>query len=199
MEEKIKWAANVLLVDVALLNETVNSLRRMLQERLGHSIPSLDLPAWLSYLALDAGLKEGDNEVQVVLIHDGQVRALEGCEPADLRSLQGMACRTPLGEFAFHCVTPEGIVSVEELFLDLVTLALDSAGAQCLALLPAPMRYDDKLKEVLQKFSEEKGAEESNRVIWFGLAPVCDGAALCRHDSVFYSLAQAWGIRSDQL
>ena len=79
-------------------------IKSFLGERLGRTLPDVDLPAWLSYLALDAGLREGDNEIQVLLVHGGEVSALPHCRPADLKELDGVACRTPLGEFAFSRV-----------------------------------------------------------------------------------------------
>ena len=58
MEDKIKFPANVILIDVAFLNEVVYGAKNFLEGKLGRKLPDVDLPAWLSYLALDAGLRE---------------------------------------------------------------------------------------------------------------------------------------------
>ena len=76
MENNVKFSKNVILVDVSFLDETVSDIKSFLGERLGRTLPDVDLPAWLSYLALDAGLREGDNEIQVLLVHGGEVSAL---------------------------------------------------------------------------------------------------------------------------
>ena len=69
MEDKIKFPANVILIDVAFLNEVVYGAKNFLEGKLGRKLPDVDLPAWLSYLALDAGLREQENEVEVLLVH----------------------------------------------------------------------------------------------------------------------------------
>ena len=62
MEDKIKFPANVILIDVAFLNEVVYGAKNFLEGKLGRKLPDVDLPAWLSYLALDAGLREQENQ-----------------------------------------------------------------------------------------------------------------------------------------
>ena len=48
MEDKIKFPANVILIDVAFLNEVVNGAKNFLEGKLGRKLPDVDLPAWLS-------------------------------------------------------------------------------------------------------------------------------------------------------
>ena len=99
MEDKIKFPANVILIDVAFLNEVVYGAKNFLEGKLGRKLPDVDLPAWLSYLALDAGLREQENEVEVLLVHTPAADVLKCCEPSDVNKLNHQACRTPLGEF----------------------------------------------------------------------------------------------------
>lgn len=158
----------------------------------------LILPAWLSYLALDAGLREQENEVEVLLVHTPAADVLKCCEPSDVNKLNHQACRTPLGEFAFSSVTSSGLVSTEELFLDLMNLALDSADVKCLMLLPFHQVYGNGVEEKLAGFFKDKSEEERGKVVYFiteePLSPV-----YCRLEPVFYSLAHAFGIKSDEL
>lgn len=158
----------------------------------------VDLPAWLSYLALDAGLREQENEVEVLLVHTPAADVLKCCEPSDVNKLNHQACRTPLGEFAFSSVTSSGLVSTEELFLDLMNLALDSADVKCLMLLPFHQVYGNGVEEKLAGFFKDKSEEERGKVVYFiteePLSPV-----YCRLEPVFYSLAHAFGIKSDEL
>ena len=198
MDDKIKFSPNVLLIDVTFINEIVATSRRVLGERLGRELPELDLPAWLTYLVLDAGLREGDNEIQVLLVHEAETHRLSGCQPHDLESLNGMACRTPLGEFQFSCVTPADIATREELFLDLMTLAQDSADVQCLALLPYHPEYGQKMEEELVKLLKEKEAEECRKVFYFTLSQPSSEWKF-RTDFVTFSLLKAFGISPEEL
>lgn len=158
----------------------------------------LILPAWLSYLALDAGLREQENEVEVLLVHTPAADVLKCCEPSDVNRLNHQACRTPLGEFTFSSVTSSGLVSTEELFLDLMNLALDSADVKCLMLLPFHQVYGNGVEEKLAGFFKDKNEEERGKAVYFiteePLSPV-----YCRLEPVFYSLAHAFGIKSDEL
>lgn len=200
MEKNIKFSANVILVDVSFLNETVSDIKDFLGERLGRALPGVDLPAWLSYLALDAGLREGDNEIQVLLVHDGGAAALPHCQPSDLKELDGMACRTPLGEFAFSCVTAADITTSADLFLDLMNLALDSADVKRLALVPFHRLYADRVEEGLRKFFDKKGKKEEagcQAVYFMMAAPQTPVPCVC--DSVLYSLSHVLGIQPEEL
>lgn len=198
MNEQIKFSPNVLLIDVSFINQFVAASKQMLSERLGRTLPDLDLPAWLTYLALDAGLREGDNEVQVLLVHDASTRRLQACQPADLESLNGMACRTPLGEFLFSCVTPADIATREELFLDLMTLAQDSADVQCLGLLPSHPEYGRKMEEELTKLLADKDAEACRKVLYFTLSQPSPEWKF-RTDFATFSLLKAFGVKAEEL
>ncbi len=86
----------------------------------------------------------------------------------------------------------------EELFLDLMNLALDSADVKCLMLLPFHQVYGNGVEEKLAGFFKDKNEEERGKAVYFiteePLSPV-----YCRLEPVFYSLAHAFGIKSDEL
>ena len=198
MEDKIKFPANVVLMDVAFLNEVVYGAKRVLESRLGRKLSDIDLPAWLSCLALDAGLREEENEVEVLLVHTPATNVLKGCEPSEVDELNSRACRTPLGEFAFSSVTSSGLVSTEALYLDLMNLALDCADVKCLMLLPFHREYGDRVEERLAHFFKEKSEEERGRAVYFTLEEPAN-PVYCRREPVIYSLAHAFGIKPGEL
>lgn len=198
MEDKVKFSENVILIDVAFLNEIVYSAKKVLSSKLGRELPDVDFPTWLSYLALDAGLREGDNEIQVLLVRDGGSGELNCCIPSDLDKLNGMACRTPLGEFMFASISAEGIVSCENLYLDLMNLALDSAEVNRLMLIPFHPLYAEKVEEALSKFFKGKSEEECKKAVYFALEKPLK-PVFCSCDSIIYSIARAFGIKSDEL
>lgn len=196
MENKVKFSENVFLIDAIYLKEVAGAIQQFMGMKVGRALPNMDLAAWLTYLALDAGIGEGENEIQIILVHDEETRNLTGCEPSDLRTLQGMACRTSVGEFSFACVPTAELVSCGDLFLDLTTLALDSADVKRLVLLPAQSSYGQKLCDVLNKFCKEK-EDERDKAVLFALENA-DMPVAFRWDSPAYSMARAFGLRSDE-
>ncbi len=143
-------------------------VQELLEGKLGRKLPDVDLPAWLSYLALDAGLREQENEVEVLLVHTPAADVLKCCEPSDVNKLNHQACRTPLGEFAFSSVTSSGLVSTEELFLDLMNLALDSADVKCLMLLPFHQVYGNGVEKLAGFFKDKNEEERGKAVLHYG-------------------------------
>lgn len=198
MDDKIKFPANVILIDVAFLNEVVYGVKTFLEGELGRKLPDVDLPAWLSYLALDAGLREQENEVEVLLVHTPEADVLKCCEPCDVNKLNHQACRTPLGEFVFSSVTSSGLVSTEELFLDLMNLALDSAEVKCLMPVPFHQAYGDRVEEKLADFFKDKKEEERGKAVYFAMKEPQEPVHCC-WEPVFFSLAHVFGIKSGEL
>lgn len=197
MEQKVEFSKNVLLIDAAFVNGFVASARQSLSEHLGRELPLIDLPTWLACLTLDAGLVQGENEVQVIWVHDEATRELSGCEPGELPSLNGMACRTPMGEFLFSCVTPAGITGCGDLFVDLTAIALDAAGVECLMLLPYEQAYGDYFYGELGRLLAGK-EEAAGKVACFGVQFETRPAKF-RRVPVIGPLVYAWGLRSDAL
>lgn len=198
MEDCTKFSENVMLIDVAFLNEIVRNVKDVLGTRLGRELPPVDLPAWLSYLALDAGLRAGDNKMEVIWVRDRDSHVLDACEPSDLERLDRMACRTPLGEFRFSSASSSGMVSTGELYLDLMDFALDDVGVKCLVLLPFHPAYGDKVEEKLGKSFKDKPEEERSKAVYFTLKEPLRPVH-CQHEPVFYSLAHAFGVNPDEL
>ena len=79
-----------------------------------------------------------------------------------------------------------------------MNLALDSADVKCLMLLPFHQVYGNRVEEKLAGFFKDKNEEERGKAVYFiteePLSPV-----YCRLEPVFYSLAHAFGIKSDEL
>lgn len=198
MEEKTKFSENVILIDVAFLNEVVCDAQKFLGAKLGRQLPNIDLPAWLSYLSLDAGLRGDKNEIQVLLLHDEGVHELRCCEPSELTSLNGMACRTSLGEFAFACINPAGMTSCENMYLDLMNLVLDSVDVKHLMLVPLHSLYGDRVEDGLREFFKDKSKEECDKAMYFVMEKP-SSMVPSRCDFITYSLLQALGIKSYEL
>lgn len=194
----MNFAENVILIDVAFINEIVSNSRSFLERKIGRTLPPVDLVGWLECLALDAGIQTGDNEIQIILVHDEASHTLKCCEPSELDNLDGKACRTRVGEMAFHCVTPARITNPEELFLDLMTLALDAKEVKRLLLVPFQPLYGDRVEDGLRKFFRGKEEKEWDKATYFTMEEPVEPAGF-RWELVFFSLGHALGIKPDEL
>ena len=131
MAEDVKFAENVILVDVAYFNDVVKDLKRYFELQLGRPLQNIYVEEWASYLALDSGVRDKENNIGVLFVHDGQTDKLLHCDPADLnKDLNGVGFTNQLGEFSFTSVSSEGLVSRANLYLDLLNIALDSADVK---------------------------------------------------------------------
>lgn len=63
--EQTKWAPNVVLVDADYLDNVAFDLTVNFERMIGRRIEQADLCHWIDCIALDSGLRPGDNEVQV--------------------------------------------------------------------------------------------------------------------------------------
>ena len=95
---RIKLSETVMVIDVAYLNFVINDLKKYFEPLLGRSLQTVDLALFTMYLAMDAGVKGSDNDVQILLVYDEQSGKLEHCLPSDLKSeLDGVAFKASLG------------------------------------------------------------------------------------------------------
>lgn len=194
----ITFAQNVLLLDVTCINETVYGAKRFLGERLGRKLPDTNLVDWLICLGLDAGLRGEENEVQVLLVADEDAHWLKECEPADLSELDGNACRTSLGEYAFSVVPSAGMVSRAALFNELVQLALDAKEVERLMVVPRFSEYGQELAKTFHDFCEDKELDQADKALCF-LMEEPEGVLRCRTDLATYSLLHIWGVSPEDL
>ena len=76
---------------------------------LGRRIPQADIARWIDCVALDGGIREGEHETQVVLIHQKGKLGLENFVPSAYKELDGKAFKDHLGEFAINAYPIEQI------------------------------------------------------------------------------------------
>lgn len=199
MAENIKFAENVILVDVSYFNDVVKDLKRYFEMQLGRQLQDIYVEEWASFLALDAGVRDKGNDIQVLFVHDEQTNELLHCDPADLKKdLNGVGFTNPLGELSFTSVSSEGLVSRANLYLDLLAIALNSADVKRLMLVPFFSDYGAKLLELLKEDLNDADAEKDSEVYLFTMdkpaAPLT-----CKWDLLGYSLIRALGIKAEEL
>lgn len=200
-DAKIKLSETVMIIDVAYLNFVINDLKKYFEPLLGRSLQTVDLALLTMYLAMDAGMKEGDNEVQILLVYDEHSVKLEHCLPSDLKNeLDGVAFKSPLGEFCFMAVPSESFVSRGELYLDLLQIVLNAAEVKKLVVIPFNEEYGEEVGNVLKEFAAgDAGSKENVKdIVCFRMEEPAVPAA-CHWEMLGYPLMSALGIKSEDL
>ena len=75
--QNIRWSENVILVDADYVDKVAFNLIVNFERMLGRRIPQADLAKWMDCVALDGGIRPGENEILVVLIHQKDKTKLE--------------------------------------------------------------------------------------------------------------------------
>lgn len=189
---QIKLAETVVLIDAAFLNFVITDIKGYFEETLHRSLQEIDLSMLATYITLDAGITEGKNEVQFLFVYDKESSRLQYCQPSDLQEeLNGVAFQSPYGEYSFASVPSEGMVSREDLFLDLLSIVSDSADVKRMIVISFNEEYGKKVTDALH---EVKGKE----VIQFRMnepeLPVD-----YKWDMLAFPVMQALGIKAEEL
>ena len=193
MEEKIKLPENVMLIDVAFLNSSIQDLRAYFEEILHRELQVIDLSQLICFFALDADYKEeSTSSTQVLMVYDSNSTTLEHCTPSDLKSqLDGAAFNSQWGEFAFASVPTADMTNRGDLFADLLQITLNSSDVKRVIVLSFNDEYGDEITPLLQK-------EHGKEVIQFRMQE-SDQPLDYRWELLPYPIMQALGIRGDEL
>ena len=98
-----QWSENVIIADADFVDKVAFDLIVNFERMLMRRVPKADLARWIDCIALDGGIREGENEVQVVLIHNKENTELENFTPAHYKEeLDGKAFKDHLGEFSIY-------------------------------------------------------------------------------------------------
>lgn len=189
---QIKLSETVVLIDAAFLNFVITDMKGYFEKTLQRSLQEIDLSILTTYLTLDAGITEGKNEVQFLFVYDKQSSSLAFCHPSDLeKELNGVAFQSPYGEYSFASVPSEGMVSREDLFVDMLTIVADSADVKKMIVVSFNEEYGERVTDIL---SEVKGKE----IIQFRMNEP-DSPVNYKWDMLAFPIMQALGIRADEL
>lgn len=191
---KANWSENVVIVDADYVDRVAFDLIVNFERMIGRRIPKADLAKWIDCVALDGGLREGEHDTQVVLIHDKKQAALDNFMPANYDDeLNGKAFKDHLGEFTVSSFPVEDITTATDFFLDTVAMVCAQKEVKRVMIIPdAENRtlYAD-LRHTLQRVDDEK------RITVFAMQPMEGGNF--RQEILGYSLMNALGIRAEEL
>ena len=191
--QETRWSENVILVDADYVDKVAFNLIVNFERMLGRRIPQADIARWIDCVALDGGIREGEHETQVVLIHQKGKLGLENFVPSAYKELDGKAFKDHLGEFAINAYPIEQIAG-EDFFtevLELVTAQKEVKRVMVIPNLEEETIYN-KVREALRQVDDEE-----KRVTLFAMQPLTGGNY--RQEILGYSLMAALGIRADEI
>ena len=190
--ENVRWSENVIVVDADYVDSVAFNLIVNFERMIGRRIPPADMARWVDCVALDGGLRQGDHETQVVLLHAKGKRAMENFTPADYSTqLDGKAFKGNLGEFVFGAYPVESLVSKEEFLVDVVSLVCNQKEVKRVMVVPDVDKCYDMLRHALRHVDDDK------RVTLFAMQPLTGGNF--RQEILGYSLMSALGIKADEI
>ena len=190
--EKQQWSENVIIADADYVDKVAFNLIVNFERMLGRRIPQADMPRWVDCIALDGGLRQGDNTTQVLLVHDKGNETMENFKPSRLTDeLDGKAFKDNLGEFLFSALSVEDMVDKEHLFCDSLMHICSQKEVKRVMVVPNAEKYLDGVKRALKNVDDDK------RVTVFAMQPIQGGNF--RQEILGYSLMNALGIRGEEI
>ena len=191
MEER-KLSENIILVDADYIDKVAFNLIVNFERMIGRRIPNADMARWTDCVALDGGIREGDNEVQVILIHNKDTHRLENFTPSDLSTeLDGKAFKDNIGEFLFSAIPVEEMVDKEHLFCDSLMNICSQPEVKRVMVIPDSEEYYDGVRRALKDVDDDK------RITVFAMQPMPGGNF--RQEILGYSLMNALGIKGEEI
>jgi len=191
-----KWSENVILVDADYIDKVAFHLIVYFERMLGRQIPKANMALWADCVALDGGLRQGDNLTQVVLIHSKDKKQLDHFAPSDFAAeLTGKAFKDHLGEFVFDSYqAEEELVGYADFFVD--ALRMITAQKEVKRIMVIPNAGDDyiynKVRETLNSLDDD-----SKKITVFAMQPMPGGNF--RQEILGYSLMAALKIKSEEI
>lgn len=188
----VKWCDNVIIADGDYIDKVAFDLIVNFERMIERRIPQADMARWIDCVALDGGLREGDNVTQVILIHDRKNGRLENFKPSIYaEELDGKAFRDNLGEFVISALSPEDMATKEHFFTETVEIVCNHKDVKRVMIVPDAERMYDDVRHALRRVDEDK------RVTVFAMQPMQGGNF--RQEILGYSLMNALGIRAEEL
>ena len=192
----IKWTENVIIADADYIDKVAFDLIVNFERMINRRIQPADMAQWAVCIALDGGLREGEHETQVVLIHDKQKMAMQNFRPANFeKDLNAQAFKDEkLGEFIISSYpTEEKMVGKDDFLVDVARTVCNAKEVKRVMIIPNSEVGDayDRLRNMLRQVDDEK------RVTLFAMQPLPGGNF--RQEILGYSLMNALGISADEI
>lgn len=194
--DKIKWSENIIIADGDYIDYVAFDLIVNFERMLNRKIPTANFSQWAVNIALDGKLKPGNNETQVVLLHDKEKAMLENFTPSSYEAdLNNKAFKDEfLGEFLVNSiVTGEENTSKEAVLSDLLQMLTTHEEVHRIMIIPNAedtVTYNE-VKKMLEKVDDDE-----KRITIFTMQPMVGGNF--RQEILGYSLMNAMGIKAEE-
>jgi hypothetical protein len=162
---------------------------------IGRRIPQADIAKWLDCVALDGGVREGENEIQVILIHHKDKQQMDNFVPGNYANdLSEKAFKDHLGEFTINAYQAEGFAKTGDFFGEVLELVCAQKNIKRLMVIPnaEDASIYNKVRETLRRADDD-----DKRITVFSMQPQTGGNF--RQEILGYSLMAALGIKADEI
>ena len=192
----VKWSENVIIADADYVDHVAFDLTVNFERMLGRCIHAADISQWAVCVALDGGLRPGEHETQLVLVHNRDSKKIDNFKPSDYETeLNAQAFKDEqLGEFLVTSLPVEDMVTKNQFMVELLQAVLAQEPVKRIMVIPnadTPELYDE-LRHVLKNVDDEQ-----KRVTLFAMQPMMGGNF--RQEILGYSLLSALGISADEI
>ncbi len=192
MDTKQKqWAPAVILVDADYLDRVAFDLTVNFERMIGRRIPEADLCHWVDCIALDGGLRPGNNQIQVHFLYSKSHPELKYFKPGHLeQDLNGLSFDDNLGKFSLFAFPVEEVVSMDDFFEQSLTMLADASEIKSLMVVGDMATYGEAVKRVCAR-------TDGKNITLFAMEPL-NGRGFSQ-EILGYSLMSALGIKSNEL
>ena len=188
-----QWSENVIIADADFVDKVAFVLTVNFERMLMRRVPKADIARWIDCIALDGGIREGENEVQVVLIHNKENTELENFTPAHYKEeLDGKAFKDHLGEFSINTYPVEELVSKADFIAEAAQIACSQKEVKRVMVVPDDEETYAKVRHALKRIDDE-----GKRITLFAMQPMEGGNF--RQEILGYSLMSALGINGEEI
>lgn len=191
MNQNIEWSENVILVDADHVDKVAFNLIVNFERMIGRRIPQADLAKWIDCVALDGGIREGEHQTQVVLIHNREKQKMENFQPSDYSEIDGKAFKDHLGEFSINAFPVEQLTTKDDFFMDILQLVCQQKEVKRVMIIGNDVLYD-QIRTTLKQVDDD-----DKRITVFSMEPRQGGNF--RQEILGYSLMAALGIKSNEI
>lgn len=189
-----KWSENVIIVDADYVDRVAFNLSVNFERMLMRRVPKADLARWIDCVALDGGVREGDHETHVIMVHEAETKEMENFMPSYFsEEMNGKAFKDNLGEFAITAVEVPQMTDKDSLMLEILKIALSQPEVK--RIMAVPNAEDGDLYARMRRALA--GADDEKRVTLFAMQPMPGGQF--RQEILGYSLMNALGIKGEEL
>ena len=193
----IKWSENVIIADADYIDRVAFDLTVNFERMINRRIQPADMAQWAVCIALDGGLREGEHETQVVLIHDKKAIAMKNFRPSNYETdLNAQAFKDDkLGEFIFSSYpTEEKMAGKDEFLVEVARTVCNAKEVKRVMVIPNSEDGDayDQLRDMLRKVEDD-----DKRITLFAMQPMPGGNF--RQEILGYSLMNALGISAKEI